>query len=140
MENEVWKPILGANGYEVSDQGRVRNKDTGRVLRPGRFGRGYLNVRLRWGQVYRTATVHSLVAAAFLGPRPPGMDVVHLNGVPDDNREENLCYESRSDNVRRYRVRNGTAATPPAPGPVWTVDVDPTGTLDVSVPALDDLP
>ena len=41
-----------------------------------------------------TVLVHRIVALAFLGPRPEGLEVSHLNGDDRDNRIENLCYES----------------------------------------------
>lgn len=47
-----------------------------------------------------TRTVHKLVAQAFYGPRPEGMDLVrHLNGVKDDNHWTNLAYGTLQDNA-----------------------------------------
>lgn len=48
----------------------------------------------------REYTVHALVALAFHGPRPPGMDVCHNNGDRFDNRADNLRYATRGENVR----------------------------------------
>lgn len=63
---ERWKPVSCAWGYEISDQSRVRNKKTGRVLKP------YLNNRTGRPQVtliddgYRiTRPVHRLMEEAF---------------------------------------------------------------------------
>jgi hypothetical protein len=50
--------------------------------------------------------VHTLVALAFLGHRPPGAEVRHLNGNAHDNRVENLCYGTSSENSRDT-VQNG---------------------------------
>lgn len=50
--------------------------------------------------------VHVLVAAAFIGPRPPKHDVAHLNGVGGDNRAANLGYVTRSEN-NRHMVLHG---------------------------------
>lgn len=47
-----------------------------------------------------TRTVHKLVAEAFYGPRPEGMDLVrHLNGVKTDNHWTNLTYGTLQDNA-----------------------------------------
>lgn len=46
-----------------------------------------------------TTSVHRLVALAFIGPCPEGMEVLHINGEPDDNRLENLRYGTRAENV-----------------------------------------
>ena len=34
MQKEIWKDIEDFPNYEVSDQGRVRNKKTGHILSP----------------------------------------------------------------------------------------------------------
>ncbi len=51
--------------------------------------------------------VHHMVAAAFLGPRPDGTEVRHLNGKPADNRPMNLAWGTRSEN-QLDSVRHGT--------------------------------
>lgn len=89
-----WRDISGFD-YEVSSQGEVRNKQTGRVLRPGRCKSGHRNVVLGRGN---NRLVHRLVAEAFCGPCPVGLEVRHLNGDPADNRAENLAYGTRAEN------------------------------------------
>lgn len=119
--DEVWKPVVGhENEYEVSDKGRVRSisryvrivrhgVETTRLveprfLKPGRMNRfGHCSVAIGKGN---SRTVHSLVAEAFLGPRPEGFDVAHLNGDGSDNRAENLAYVSRSEN-NQHMVHHG---------------------------------
>ena len=43
--------------------------------------------------------VHHLVAAAFLGPRPDGLEICHSNGDATDNRAANLRWDTRSSNL-----------------------------------------
>mgnify|MGYP006447086611 CR=1 FL=1 len=101
MSEEQWKWVPGYEGrYEVSDLGRVRSYAKGepRVLRPGCMNRfGHCSVAL--GR-RNSRTVHSLVLETFVGPRPPGCDVRHVNGNGSDNRLVNLAYSSRSENNR----------------------------------------
>lgn len=120
MHTEEWRPIAGYVGaYEVSDLGRVRSLDRkvfagpsrerlsrGRVLSAYTGGR-YSKVRLTVDTNGSTKNVHALVAAAFLGDCPPGLVVRHINGDPHDNRVENLCYGTESENMRD-QVRHGT--------------------------------
>lgn len=111
---EIWKDIPGYEGkYQVSDWGNVRSLDRigyrhkdgkafkvtlkGRVLRPGPTKSGHLYVML--GRKTHGIPVHQLVAKTFIGPRPKGSDVRHLNGNPADNRLENLAYGSRTENI-----------------------------------------
>lgn len=115
-EEERWKDIPEFEGlYQVSNLGRVRSVDhlvrvvphpgtealrlsPGRLLKPGTCNRqGHCSVAIGKGN---SQMVHSLVALAFIGPRPPKHDVAHLNGVGADNRLENLAYVTRSENNR----------------------------------------
>ncbi len=74
-------------------------------MRPSVSVHGYPVVNLKTGiergragyQVRRT--IHTLVAAAFIGPRPDGMDTCHNNGDKTDNRLDNLRYDTKSANA-----------------------------------------
>jgi hypothetical protein len=95
---EQWLPITGFEGrYSVSDQGRVRNDSTGRVLKPlVSKGNPYPRVFLGAGnQRY----IHHLVAEEFIGPRPGGLDILHANDIPADCRASNLSYGTTSQNI-----------------------------------------
>ena len=95
-----WRPIEGQPAYYVSSDGRVRH---GTCILSGADGpRGYRQVHTRNGMF----KVHQLVASAFLGPRPEGYDIRHLNDEKADNRIENLCYGTRRENMLD-RTRNG---------------------------------
>jgi hypothetical protein len=43
--------------------------------------------------------VATLVAAAFIGPRPDGLEVCHKDDDKDDNRPGNLYYGTRDQNI-----------------------------------------
>lgn len=96
--------MVGFPGYEVSDLGRVRRTTVvrgkvGGIIQPNDNGHGYLTVKLyREGQKPARRTVHSLVAAAFIGPRPDGHEVNHLDGEPGHNAATNLEYTTPSGN------------------------------------------
>lgn len=114
---EVWKPIPGYDGYEVSNLGRVRSwrkkgrwggvLDTPRVMKQTPNPNGYLKVNLQRNGLKITNCVHVLVAAAFLGPRPDGLDVCHNDGNQKNNRASNLRYDTVSGNMAD-RVLHGT--------------------------------
>lgn len=114
LVDERWVPALGHTGYEVSNWGRVRSYwgygTSGLQLRPRLMvpvqrAQGYLWVNLRRGT---QRAVHSLVAEAFLGPLPSGMECRHRNGNKTDPRLENLEYGTRSENYAD-RERHGTS-------------------------------
>lgn len=61
-----------------------------------------------WEGVMVYATVHSLVAHAFIGPRPEGLTVNHKNGIKTDNRTENLEYMTVQENYQ-HAIDSGLA-------------------------------
>jgi hypothetical protein len=96
---EQWLPVVNFEGvYEVSDEGQVRSLDRsspctsrwgkdfdrryeGKTLRPGTKPGGYLFVGLYDMQGNaKYCMVHRLVAGAFIGPCPQGMEVAHNDG------------------------------------------------------------
>lgn len=96
-------PVHGYEGfYDVSDAGRVRSLPRpgtrGGILRGDLHTAGYPCVRLSRHGLKKHLTVHALVAAAFLGPRPTDMECRHLNGDPTDNRVANLAWGTSSEN------------------------------------------
>lgn len=105
-EEEIWLPVVGyEDRYHVSSLGRLLSLKFKRGSRPGfilsNMGRsGYLYVPLCDGSAKKTKLLHRLVASAFLGPCPVGLQVNHKNGVKSDNRIENLEYVTRSENLR----------------------------------------
>jgi hypothetical protein len=118
LDGEEWRDAPGWEGvYEVSNLGRIRRSvlaKPGKGSVPGMIlslsGRidtnGYQITQFYRNQKRTTVKVHSLVAGAFLGPRPPWIQVNHKNGVKTDNRLENLEYVTGVENVR-HAVRTG---------------------------------
>lgn len=115
---ERWLPVPGWESlYEVSDLGRVRSLPRrggrgwkgGRVLKHyvGASSRGYPTVSLSRGTgTQKTRQVHQLVLEAFVGPCPPGQEARHGPAGKLDASLLNLCYGTRSENVRD-RTRDG---------------------------------
>lgn len=124
LENEEWRSVPKYEGYyEVSNLGRIRGllRKTGkrkyvyghvgpRIMRqtPGKH-KLHLHVSLNMAGKKRTALVHQLVAAAFIGPRPDGMNVLHKNDVAQDNVPSNLYYGTQLQNIADREARGRTA-------------------------------
>jgi len=111
---EEWKFFPGSCWYEVSNLGRVRSwkgwrgrrLEQPKLLRLCPCGRGkYSVVGIRGFP----RNVGRLVALAFIGPKPPGMVLRHLNDNGFDNALNNLVYGTQLDNVRDS-IRNATIA------------------------------
>lgn len=120
--HEQWRPWPTNPDYEVSDHGNVRSwmrrgRETAdptspRLLKPRfRKDKKYASLSLRHPDG-RTASrsIHSVVMEAWVGPRPEGEEVAHLNGNPSDNRLENLQYVTHVVN-ESHKALHGTRAT-----------------------------
>lgn len=94
-----WKPIANT-GYEISDTGKVKNKQ-GKILRPC-FRKGYEYITIG-GVRY---SIHRLVALSFI-PNPDGKpEIDHINAIRTDNRAENLRWVTRKENQQNPISRN----------------------------------
>lgn len=120
LPGEEWRPVVGYEGrYEVSNLGRVRSfalagKGHGRaaeprLLNPILWRNGYLVINLCHEVTgdRHPRTVHALVMEAFVGPRPSGMEVRHLDGDRRNPALSNLAYGSHVENEEDRR-RHGT--------------------------------
>lgn len=115
-----WRPCVGFDDYEVSDDGRVRSVDRvnarGHKLRGVELAQtpnthGYRNVYLRRDGKTFTVQVHRLVLEAFVGPCPPGMETLHDDDDRAHNDRTNLRWgtplENRREAVDRRRHPHG---------------------------------
>jgi hypothetical protein len=106
--------VLGYEDYEVSDLGRVRSIERvitrrngspmpykSQIISPFRSPpTNYWTVTLKMGGQKRNRRIHVLVAEAFIGPRPPGLEVCHNNNDQDDNRPINLRWDTHRSNMQ----------------------------------------
>ena len=113
---EIWKDIPGYEGnYQVSNQGRVRNSRSQKVLKPKMLRAGYYQytLSLQGRSFHRLA--HRLVAQAFI-PNPESKPQInHKNGQKTDNRVENIEWcTGRENQLHRYKIlgHNGGPARP----------------------------
>jgi hypothetical protein len=111
---EAWAPIPRYQGlYEASSLGRIRSLRRkgapGGVIRQTVNMNWYLQVGLCRNGRRVTRVVHQLIASAFLGPPPPGLEIRHLNGDQMNNRSSNLAYGTRSQNELDKTAHGGNA-------------------------------
>lgn len=117
-ELETWKPVDGWDAlYEVSSLGRLRStgagrRHSGRVLRGWRR-KGYVVVSLGRGTPRSRVDyyLHALVAAAFIGPRPAGLQINHIDATKSNNRVDNLEYVTAKQN-QQHAARLGLKFIP----------------------------
>lgn len=104
------RQIPGYPEYAATNDGRIlKVKRNGfKFITPRDNGTGYVIVHVRdlnGKNVIRK--VHRLMALAFIGPQPsPKHEVCHINGRRDDNRIENLKWDTRKNNIADRRKYN----------------------------------
>lgn len=116
-EIEIWKDIPNYEGlYQASNLGSIRSVDRKRARDRRRTlafcrgqtitqfstsnGRQILN--LSKDGKSKTYAVHFLVALSFLGERPSGFHIHHINGNYSDNRSSNLCYMESGPHIAMH--------------------------------------
>lgn len=115
---EMWNDIPGYEGlYQASNLGKIRSLDhttivncrdgsvrirhvKGRIIKPSkRNAYGHIGVCLVIDGKQKTMDVHTLVMLTFVGPRPKGLVIRHLNDEPSDNQLTNLSYGTPKQNI-----------------------------------------
>lgn len=108
MAAELWAAIAGWEGvYEISTLGRVKRLTGSRGHFPGKILNGTISywgypmvvLKSRQNGMIRGAACHRLMAEAFLGPIPEGMEVNHRDGIKTNNQLENLELVTRQGNI-----------------------------------------
>jgi hypothetical protein len=87
----------------------TKNTYSGKILKPYITGRGYSRVTFSIDSVIKLCFTHGLVANAFIGPKPEGLQVNHIDGVKENNRSKNLEYVTPKEN-QRHASRLGLLA------------------------------
>ena len=115
LPGEEWRDIPGYPGYKASNRGRIGSckkrggrdgvkrwhttNELQRVMRPYTNDTGYKRHMIMGEEGPRNLSAHILVALAFLGPCPDGLEVCHNDGDPGNNRLENLRYDTHANNM-----------------------------------------
>jgi hypothetical protein len=99
---EIWTKVPGYEDfYEVSNHGRfAKLLPDGRQIRKLNFKTPYISVSVKSlnGEPQKSLYIHQLVAKVFIGPRPDGLVIRHLDGDRYNNKVTNLAYGSVEQN------------------------------------------
>lgn len=105
-EIEIWKDIKDFEGlYQVSTWGRVKSlnyKRSGKegILRPIKHDTyGHVHVHLNKEGIVFTASIHRLVAVAFISNPENKPEVEHIDGNPMNNNVSNLRWCTHIENM-----------------------------------------
>lgn len=103
--DEIWKPVIGYESiYSISNLGRIRRdqktigSSIGKILKNVSAADDYIIVCLHKNKSQKNHYVHVLVAEAFIGPKPEGMQCNHIDGNKSNPNLKNLEYVTRQQN------------------------------------------
>lgn len=122
-----YREIPGLEGYRFGADGSAWSRwiphsgaypkmgDEWRPLKTGKGRKGYKTISLRVPESCaqlpasnsRTRQLHAMIATAFYGPCPPGLECRHLDDNPANCAAGNLVWGTRKENFAD-RKRNGT--------------------------------
>lgn len=106
-----WKAIPGFPNYVANRNGQIKSLlRGGRILKSNVSSTGYpmVNMKDENGK-WAGRLVHVVIATAFIGPRPDGMDCCHNDGNKLNAAASNLRWDTRKANLNDQRI-HGTFA------------------------------
>lgn len=96
LPNEIWVTCCEDAGYEVSNLGRFRNKQTKIIYQGTIHSSGYQRVSIH----SKPFLLHRLILQSFNPQEDPSdWTVDHINGIRTDNKLENLRWVKDEDNT-----------------------------------------
>lgn len=102
---ELWRRIRPFPNYSVSDEGRVRNEETFRILTQSQNQRGIAVVGMMRDGVQHKRSVAVLVADYFV-PRLPNREAfdtpINLDGNRMNNQVSNLMWRTRAFAIKFF--------------------------------------
>lgn len=112
LANEIWKDIPDYKGYQISSFGRVRSfivhcsherrysTSSFRILKGGVDKDGYRRLILCQESGFRKSyKFYELVCLHFIGERPAGLVITHLDGNKTNDCLSNLEYRTQKENI-----------------------------------------
>lgn len=97
--------------YEISNYGRVRNKKTGKILKPYVNPKGYHQITMCCEKGNKTKLVHRLVALAFISNPKNKPQVNHIDENRHNNHVVNLEWVTEWENSN-HGTRNKKISKP----------------------------
>lgn len=114
---DEWRQLGWIDGYRFGSDGRIQS--CRKMCRWGGYtdewrdvcfrkqpDTGHLSIRITVEGKKRKYFVHRLILEAFRGPCPEGMEALHWDDNPENNRIDNLRWGTHKENCEDKR-RNG---------------------------------
>lgn len=104
---EIWTEVKDIENYEVSDEGRVRNSKTGRILSHSIDEQGDDVVYLYDGNDKYKRKVHCLVAESYLDGDAKHSYITHADGNKRNVKANNLRLKNKKSGKKVKVLETG---------------------------------
>lgn len=98
-----WKKVPNTEKYYALPCGKIINSCSGKALKYHLNPNGYYYVVMSVKGERKSRTVHSVIAETFLGERPLGLVIDHIDGDKSNNNKNNLQYITQKENLIKSR-------------------------------------
>lgn len=102
----TWHDIPGFSNYQVSKSCIIRkrklvSKGNDKLVLNHTWDYNYLGVKMKNDDgVWKRVKVHVVMMLTFVGPRPEGLVINHIDGNKENNNLDNLEYCTSLENER----------------------------------------
>jgi len=103
-DQEIYKPIPGFDGYEISNFGNIKTNN--KILKYRKDKDGYLRTNLYKDSKPVTVRVHRLVAENFIENPENKRLVDHIDRDVENNYYQNLRWATHSENTLNSKTYN----------------------------------
>lgn len=106
--------LPGFKNYRATSDGFIETlKKNGWIKLRGSFdGDGYKTATISRNSISKTFKIHVVVCTLFHGPKPPGLEVCHIDGDMYNNKHDNLRWGTHASNMRD-KVNHGRSFNVP---------------------------
>ena len=94
-------PAKNFPDYEALRDGNIRNRKTGRVIKPQINNKGFKTMTLRQDKQQKSVRVARVVADSFYDGNHSNMDICYQDGDRENTAPDNLIFCTRSESVNR---------------------------------------
>lgn len=94
-------PAKNFPNYEALNDGNIRNRKTGRIIKPHVNKKGYKTMTLRRDKEQRTIRVARVIADSFYDGDHSSLDISYNDGDRSNTAPDNLIFCTRQESVER---------------------------------------
>lgn len=94
-------PAKNFPNYDVTNDGNIQNRKTGRILKPQLDRNGFKQVSLRKDKKQYTARVARVVADSFYEDSHPELTIDYKDGDKKNTAPDNLTFSTRGESYAR---------------------------------------